>query len=366
MEAEGVELVRFRATTRLNHNALNYLPVDGVVGILPDGPATLSLSGKTLPSVNISHARRRPAVPSVINDDLAIGKLAADFLARQQVGHLACVVTPSPWLHLERAIGFRKAVREKGGHCHTLLLKDPPAPKQGDYTGYFENIHAQIAGFCRNLPLPCAVFCANDNLASQLMDTALELDLRIPADLRILGCDNERGSQSDAVMPISTVEVAGRRIGWLAGEALVRLLRGKEIPAVTRVAPEYVVERATTGTGDFTPFIRQAVAIFQREAHTPLRIQAVAERLGVSRRKLEMAFQQQVGQSPYDYLVTQRLDRACQLLSQSNLRIGEIAEATGFGDMRTLGTYFRRRIGMSPRKWRKVHYRSIYTPRSRV
>ena len=43
---------------------------------------------------------------------------------------------------------------------------------------------------------------------------------------------------------------------------------------------------------------------------------------------------------------------------------GVIAEASGLGDLRTLGTYFRRQIGMSPRKWRKIYYRSTYTPRS--
>lgn len=208
------------------------------------------------------------------------------------------------------------------------------------------------------------MFCTADYLASSLTDIALQQGLRVPADLQILGCDNETTTQADALMPISSVELAGRRIGWMAGETVVRLLRGGTVPPLTRVAPEHVVERATTSIMAQSPFVRKALDIFQREAREHLEMRSVAERLGVSRRKLETAFQTEVGRSPYEHLIILRLDRACHLLSQTNLGIGEIAEESGFGDLRTLGTYFRRKLGMSPRQWKKVHLRETVSPRS--
>ncbi len=361
---DGISLARLEVTTRLKENALNYVPVDGVICARPDGPLSVPLTGRTLPTVNISHAVRSPSVPSIVNDDFAVGAMAARFLMRPGIRSLGCLTNPTPWHSLERAIGFRRAVRAEGANCSCLVLKHPVIPRPFDQTRYFNILNEQITAFCRKLQIPAGVFCVSDHLASRLIDAAVGLGLRIPADLQVVGCDNDAGVQADAAMPMSSIELAGRRIGWMAGETLVHLLRDGNLPTVTRVGPQHVVERDTTGAHSHSAFVGKALGILRKECREPLDMRSVAERVGVSRRKLETGFRREVGHSPYEYLVIQRLDRARHLLTQTNLRIGEVAEESGFGDLRTLGTYFRRNLGMSPREWRKVHDRETVAARS--
>lgn len=86
----------------------------------------------------------------------------------------------------------------------------------------------------------------------------------------------------------------------------------------------------------------------------PVRI--IAQKAGLSPSRLQQLFRGHLGCSVQQFIERERLQEACYWLMHTGLRIGEIAEHTGFSD----GFYFTRRFtkafGRSPSQYRKLHY----------
>lgn len=79
----------------------------------------------------------------------------------------------------------------------------------------------------------------------------------------------------------------------------------------------------------------------------------VAQRLGISDRHLRRIFEAQLGVSPLQYLLTQRLLAAKQLLADTRLPMAQVALASGFGSTRRFHDAFAQHYGMSPGSLRR-------------
>lgn len=80
----------------------------------------------------------------------------------------------------------------------------------------------------------------------------------------------------------------------------------------------------------------------------------LAARLGITDRHLRRVFQATWGVSPIDYAQTQRLLHAKRLLADTDLPIGEVALAAGFGSLRRFNDLFQRRYRLAPQDLRKA------------
>lgn len=94
--------------------------------------------------------------------------------------------------------------------------------------------------------------------------------------------------------------------------------------------------------------IEQAVA----DGHSPT-LTEVAARLGVSDRHLRRIFQQVLGVSPLDWLNTQRLLLAKQLLTDTALPVAEVAAAVGFASPRRFQAVWAQHYRLSPSALRR-------------
>ena len=67
------------------------------------------------------------------------------------------------------------------------------------------------------------------------------------------------------------------------------------------------------------------------------------------------AFRQSTGEPPHQYLLRRRIERATEMLKESELPLSEIAVAVGFSDHSHFARHFRRLAGMSPgaARWAK-------------
>ena len=64
-------------------------------------------------------------------------------------------------------------------------------------------------------------------------------------------------------------------------------------------------------------------------------------------------FRSAYGMTPYEYLNQRRINTAKQLPQNSTLSIEEIAAQTGFPDHNYFSKYFKKKVGLSPSKFRK-------------
>jgi transcriptional regulator GlxA family with amidase domain len=64
-------------------------------------------------------------------------------------------------------------------------------------------------------------------------------------------------------------------------------------------------------------------------------------------------FKQQTGYAPIDFLIRQRIRKACQLLDTTDASVAAIAEKVGFEDPYYFSRCFHRIMGSSPRTYRQ-------------
>jgi AraC family transcriptional regulator len=115
----------------------------------------------------------------------------------------------------------------------------------------------------------------------------------------------------------------------------------KTDPAPRAVAPTLPAE-ATKTLFDY----------IEENLDQPLRIADLAAVVYLSEHHFLRAFGLVVGQTPHQYVMARRVDRAMQLLKHSRLDVSEIAQRTGFSSPSHLSSTFRSRVGVSPARWR--------------
>lgn len=81
-------------------------------------------------------------------------------------------------------------------------------------------------------------------------------------------------------------------------------------------------------------------------------IDALAERVGMSRRTFLRRFEDATGSSPARWLTLQRLQKAKDLLEETSLPLEDLAHRTGFGTAATLRHHFQKQLGTSPAAYR--------------
>lgn len=79
-----------------------------------------------------------------------------------------------------------------------------------------------------------------------------------------------------------------------------------------------------------------------------INIADTADKLGVSASYLARLFKEEMDYSFHEYLVLYRIQKACEMLFDPNIRIYEVATACGFNDQRYFSIVFKKHIGVTP------------------
>ena len=88
--------------------------------------------------------------------------------------------------------------------------------------------------------------------------------------------------------------------------------------------------------------------------HEPLTVPDLARRAHMSPRNLTRQFGALVGTTPLQWLLTQRIARAQELLENSDESVDVIAERVGMGSAATLRRHFNRTVGVPPDTYRRT------------
>ncbi|MDQ0378616.1 GlxA family transcriptional regulator [Amycolatopsis thermophila] len=90
----------------------------------------------------------------------------------------------------------------------------------------------------------------------------------------------------------------------------------------------------------------------QENLHRPLTLRQLAARESMSVRTFTRRFREEVGISPGQWLTQQRIERARQLLEETDLPIDRVAEDAGFGSAGSLRQHLQAALGVSPSGYR--------------
>jgi len=85
----------------------------------------------------------------------------------------------------------------------------------------------------------------------------------------------------------------------------------------------------------------------------------LAGRCGIGARHLTRLFRQHLGASPIEVAQTRRVQRAMQMIAQTDFPMTEIAHAAGFASLRRFNEVIAARYGRSPSDLRKVRPHNV-------
>lgn len=110
---------------------------------------------------------------------------------------------------------------------------------------------------------------------------------------------------------------------------------------------------ASTNSSSMAKSIAQYI---KSNYYNPLRISDIAKNFYITRSYMYTLFKQEMGVSPKEYLIEQRIEKAKAFLSSDEHRmtIKEISYAVGFTDPLYFSNVFRERTGRTPTEYRKL------------
>src|ERR1041385_2597899 len=98
--------------------------------------------------------------------------------------------------------------------------------------------------------------------------------------------------------------------------------------------------------------VQPSINYMLRNLDQPLRVSTLSAVVGISTPHFFSLFRSATGYTPIDFLNRLRIERACELLGNRNLRIKEIADSLGYRDQFYFSRVFKSVIGVAPRVYR--------------
>jgi LacI family transcriptional regulator len=215
----------------------------------------------------------------------------------------------------------------------------------------------RLVKWLSGLPTPIGLFAVTDYRARQVLDACRQIGLRVPQQVAVIGVDNEEVICVHVQPQLTSVARNNQQEGYIAAAMLDQLLRGKKVEELEKMVPPLgVVPRESTETVAFKDArLCQAVEYLNQHIEDPIGVQELASHVGVSRRWMEYAFRDALGESPYQYIRHRRLKRAAHLLEEEpSVKIYQVARRTGFTSAKQLSMAFGQQFGQTPREYQRA------------
>jgi len=322
---------------------------DGILVRIDDRRMASAIRKRGLPAVDL-RLSVPTGLPFVGLDNNAVVRLAFEHLASngfKQFGFCGLPRKSNRWMDL-RCDLFAQLVRSKGYSCHIF---EPSV--RGRHIDWEEE-QEQIGAWVQDLPKPIGVMACNDDRGEQVLDACRRVHVLVPEDVAVVGVDNDEILCNLSSPPLSTVNINTQQIGYEAAALLDRIMAGEPAPQQPLLlAPSGVVSRESTdvlATEDRE--LAAALRMIREQACDGLRLKDFARKTGLSRRELERRIHKLLGRSPKQEITRVQMERAKQLLTETDLPAARIAERCGFSQPKYFSQVFHSKVGLPPAAYR--------------
>jgi AraC family transcriptional regulator len=99
--------------------------------------------------------------------------------------------------------------------------------------------------------------------------------------------------------------------------------------------------------------MRRVIDYIEENLDGDLSLEAMAAEVDISPIYLARAFKAAIGQSPHRYVLARRVERAKELLRNTEMPVVDVALSSGFSSQSHLSYWFQRHVGVSPAAYRQ-------------
>ncbi len=336
----------------LNIRELTGWEGDGVLAAINTPEEAACAAQLPIPVVNISSALEVSPVPRSAVDNRAIGLQAAEHLLSRGFQSFGYYGLEGVEYSRQRLHGFQERLAEREFTVNTHLA-EPTFRFDG---ARWNQEQQRLAEWLQTLSHPCAILVASDYRASQVLDGCNKIGISPPEQLAVMGVDNEQVICEHMRPTLTSVARDDVGEGYSAAAMLNALMDGESLAShEVNVPPLEVVERESTALFAVSdPRLRKAVAYLHEYSDDPITVEELAAQAEVSRRWLEYAFRDELGETPHQYLRRRRLLKALQILrGEPKARISDIAKKTGFSTVKQFRAAFQQAYNQTPGEFRR-------------
>jgi AraC-like DNA-binding protein len=213
----------------------------------------------------------------------------------------------------------------------TIHVTEPAASVRCIFRGPFDVVHLHVPN---DLIAECAHAMPGQQQTRLCSETAPTRNPVVERLARaLLAADQDGGSYGQLYADCVGVAIVARL-----------LATARETPAIDR--PK-VSELARWR-------LRRAMDYFDARLAEPVRLADVAAATGLTRMHFAAQFRAATGLSPHEFLLRRRVERAQEMLAETNMSVVDIALSVGFQTQSHFTTVFKRFAGQPPQTWRRA------------
>ncbi|MBI9020845.1 MAG: DNA-binding transcriptional regulator [Verrucomicrobia bacterium] len=325
---------------------------DGIIAPAYQKEHLRMLAGKGIPVVTTSCPSEEIPFPAVTFDDAAIGKMAAEHLLEHNLDRFA-FIGPKEWGYsIARCNGFIETLSDHGANCTKCWIRPATNARQLNETWIESSYYLDAL---KQLVPPVGVFASNDRVGYGILQACRHLGLRVPEDVCLLSVDNDEILCNLANPHLSSIALSGEEFGYQAAAMLDTLMRGQPLENNHVVIPPRGV--VLRNSSDFLTvedrYVADALRYIRNHSGHFIDVSDVMSIMPISRRSLERRFQDIVGHGVYKEISRCHIERAKELLEQTDRPVSHVARESGFNSTNRFEDTFRKETGLSATDYRK-------------
>lgn len=327
---------------------------DGIIADFDDPAIQKALENHIGPVVGVGGSYENeadyPDVPYVATDNYAVVKCAYEHLKRKGIERFAFYGVPVDENHrwaLEREKAILKLCKEDGFEC-SVYRGHPTRPETWQYS------MNRLTDWIQSLPNPVGIVSVTDARARHLLQACDHINKHVPDNISVVGIDDDDIARYLSRISLSSVTQGCFEMGYQAAKLLHRRLENSNLSNKrVLVPPTGVAQRQST---DFKalkdPFVIQAMHFIRQNACRGIKVDQVLDYVGVSRSNLEQRFKDERGHSIHNEIHNEKLNKACKLLSESELSTTEIAKSCGYPSLQYMYAVFKKHFNKTPKEFK--------------
>jgi LacI family transcriptional regulator len=287
--------------------------------------------------------------PLLDADNRAIGIMGAEHLISRGFRRFAYCGYDNLYWSVERRRAFTERVEQEA--LEIFLYRQPRARRQRSW----DRELAYMAQWLESLPLPVGIMACVDDRSQHVLQACKMVGLDVPADVAIVGVDNDELICSLANPQLSSIALAARRAGYETAGLLDRLMAGEKVDdPVVVTQPTHVITRQSTDVMAMDDrMVAGALQFIRSHATDPIQVTDVVNALPISRRALQKRFQAVLGRTILEEIRHTRVGMVAQMLTETNLSVEQIALACGYPGIDHTSRSFGKIKHMSPLAYRR-------------
>jgi len=304
-----------------------------------------------IPVIGIDVRKKIYKYPNIVGDSDAIAGMAVDyFLNRGFTDFAYCGFKGIDW-SIQRGISFKKILTSMAHQVESFAIKEKPANVLWD-----EQL-LDLGQWIKCIEKPVAIFACNDDCGRAVMQACQSARLDVPADVAVLGVDNDEMVCMTSNVPLSSIALNFEKAGFEAAVLLDKMIESKErkfegINIVLK--PTHVITRESTDVLAIQDkYLSQALSFIHKHYRQAIQVVDVVEAVGISRRNLEYKFSKMLKHSINAEIRRVKVEQIAKMLIETYIPITQIALYFGFTDAKHIARYFRKEKNINPQEFRK-------------